>query len=69
MRRIETRTAMNATPEEVWEVLMDFPSYPSWNPMVAGIAGEAGLGQPFRQEPRSLHSPGKSLMSRTQETV
>jgi hypothetical protein len=45
MKRIETRIDIDATPEEVWEVLMDFPSYPSWNPMVVAIAGEAKPGQ------------------------
>jgi len=46
VKRIETRIeASNATPEELWDVLMDFPSYPSWNPMVVQIKGEAALGR------------------------
>jgi hypothetical protein len=45
VKRIETRIeASSATPEELWDVLMDFPSYPSWNPMVVAIKGEAELG-------------------------
>jgi hypothetical protein len=45
MKLIETRIEANASPEEVWAVLMDFHSYPSWNPMVISIEGEAKLGQ------------------------
>jgi len=45
MKLIETRTEASASPEEVWVVLMDFASYPSWNPMVVAINGEAELGQ------------------------
>jgi hypothetical protein len=44
MKAIETRIETNATTEEVWAVLMDFPSYPAWNPMVVGIDGEAKPG-------------------------
>jgi hypothetical protein len=40
MKRIETRIETKATPEDVWAVLMDFPSYGGWNPMVVGISGE-----------------------------
>ena len=45
MKIIETRIEASALPEEVWDVLMDFPSYPAWNPMVVAIKGEAELGQ------------------------
>jgi hypothetical protein len=45
VKRIETSIQATATPEEVWDVLMDFPSYPSWNPMVVEIAGQPGAGQ------------------------
>jgi len=45
VKRIETRIeASNATPEELWDVLMDFPSYPAWNPMVVAMEGEAEVG-------------------------
>jgi hypothetical protein len=45
MRLIETRIETDATPDEIWQVLMDFPSYPAWNPMVVGITGETRAGQ------------------------
>lgn len=45
MKLIETRIKAQATPQEVWEVLMDFPSYPRWNPMVVAIEGAPEPGQ------------------------
>jgi len=44
MKRIETRIDISATPEELWAVLMDFPSYDAWNPMVVAISGETVVG-------------------------
>jgi len=45
VKLIKTRIQASASPQEVWDVLMDFPSYPSWNPMVVSIKGEAELGR------------------------
>ena len=45
MKLIETRIeAAGVAPDELWDVLMDFPSYPDWNPMVVAIQGDAELG-------------------------
>jgi len=44
MKRIETRIETSATPEELWAVLMDFPSYATWSPMVVAISGEKEVG-------------------------
>lgn len=32
MNRIETAIEIEATPQEVWEVLTEFDAYPEWNP-------------------------------------
>jgi hypothetical protein len=45
MKFLETRIDTDATPDEVWAVLMDFPSYPNWNPMVVAIEGDAKHGE------------------------
>lgn len=33
-----------APPDAVWRVLMDFPAYPDWNPMVRNITGTSREG-------------------------
>jgi hypothetical protein len=44
VRLMETKIEADATPEEVWDVLMDFPSYQDWNPMVVAISGDPAPG-------------------------
>ena len=39
MKQIETQTTINASPENVWQVLTNFDEYPSWNPFIKSIAG------------------------------
>ncbi|KAI0559052.1 Polyketide cyclase/dehydrase [Gracilaria domingensis] len=40
MPNVEKKIRINATPEQVYKVLMDFPAYPDWNPMVIKIEGD-----------------------------
>jgi hypothetical protein len=40
--------AIAASPELVWTVLTDFESYPSWNPFLRAIRGEAAQGARIR---------------------
>jgi|SRR3954452_9040984 hypothetical protein len=35
---------LNATPEQVWAKITDFPSFPKWNPMTPKMAGEVAEG-------------------------
>lgn len=41
MTEVETKIGINATPEQVYNVLMDFNSFPDWNPMVISIEGDS----------------------------
>ena len=41
MRELRTEIDIDARPEKVWEILMDFESYPDWNPFIRSISGEA----------------------------
>ncbi len=43
MAEIYTEIIIDATPEQIWTVLMDFESYPSWNPFIKEIKGEKKL--------------------------
>ncbi|MDH3651194.1 MAG: SRPBCC domain-containing protein [Saprospiraceae bacterium] len=44
MREIRTETVIKASVDKVWSALMDFSSYPSWNPFIKSIKGEQRLG-------------------------
>jgi hypothetical protein len=42
---ITTEIAIAAPPQRVWEILMDFASYPGWNPFVTSIEGQPAVGE------------------------
>ena len=43
-RQIQTEIEIDATPEQVWDVLTDFAAYPEWNPFIQRIAGDVAAG-------------------------
>ena len=45
---ITTSININARPEKVWEILMDFERYPEWNPFVTSISGEKKIGKKLK---------------------
>ncbi len=45
MQKLETRININASAKQVWDVLTDFESYPSWNPFVIGVDGKTDVGE------------------------
>jgi hypothetical protein len=44
MHEIRTEIEINASPEHVWSILLDFPEYPRWNPFVRSLQGEPKPG-------------------------
>ena len=44
MVRLETETRLDATPTEVWNVLIDFARYAEWNPLLLDARGEVKPG-------------------------
>ena len=42
---IKTTIDIAASPEMVWRVLTDFPSYPKWNPFIRSVQGNPVQGQ------------------------
>src|SRR5437763_218180 len=46
-RPVRTELEIPLAPERVFEVLTDFASYPSWNPVVPEIAGRPAAGNPI----------------------
>jgi hypothetical protein len=45
MSIIATEIYINASPATVWSVLMDFKSYPEWNPFLKSINGKPKVGE------------------------
>lgn len=60
MKVLRTEIDIDAAPETVWAILMDFAAYPEWNPFVVSLTGESRLGA--RLETR-LQPPGGRAMS------
>jgi hypothetical protein len=44
MKTLETSIDIDAPPEQVWGILMDFARYPEWNPFIRRIRGKAVAG-------------------------
>jgi hypothetical protein len=51
-KEIVTEIEINAPPSHVWEILTDFEKYPTWNPFIKKISGEA-----VRNEKLEVHMP------------
>jgi hypothetical protein len=45
MRTLETRFSVPQGPDQVWSVLIDFPSYRRWNSFLREASGEVGVGK------------------------
>jgi hypothetical protein len=45
MHILETQIEIAASAERVWSLLVDFPSYPRWNPFVRSIEGSLAVDQ------------------------
>ncbi|MDC0348808.1 SRPBCC domain-containing protein [Alphaproteobacteria bacterium] len=37
---MRTEITIQASPERIWSVLMDFSKYPEWNPFIKSVTGE-----------------------------
>lgn len=47
---IYTEIIIDASKEEVWQVLMNFEEYQEWNPFIREIEGEAKVGEKIKAE-------------------
>jgi hypothetical protein len=48
MHHLETQIGIDAPAERVWSLLIDFPSYPQWNPFIRSIEGIPEVGQSLK---------------------
>lgn len=44
MEHINESVEIDASPQQVWQVLLDFERYPDWNPFIVKLEGPAELG-------------------------
>lgn len=44
MKELRSAIEINATPERVWALLTDFPSFPDWNPFIRRATGAIQTG-------------------------
>ncbi len=59
MRELSTSIEIESPPEAVWEILMDFETYPEWNPFVTMISGRPVAGERLDV---TLQNPGGKKM-------
>ena len=45
MKVIKTEIMVDATIDQVWPVLTNFPAYSQWNPFIRGIEGRLAIGE------------------------
>ena len=59
-RTLRTEITINASPKIIWDILVDFEKFPSWNPFIKSITGTPGVGQKLRV---CVHPPHGSAMT------
>lgn len=47
-KEINSEILINSTPQKVWNVLLDFNNYPSWNPFMQSVRGRFKLGKKIK---------------------
>ena len=44
-KELTTEISINALPEKVWAILIDFENYHQWNPFIKSIGGDVEIGK------------------------
>lgn len=60
MRTLETELIIDAPAETVWNHLIDFESYPEWNPFIKSIVGKPETGSKLKV---LIQPPGSKAMT------
>lgn len=61
MKALEFKTEIAAPATEVYKVLMDFESYPSWNPFIVNLNGTPTVGNKLEASIRMGERPPQSF--------
>lgn len=50
IKTIETEIIINASKQQVWDILLDFKAYPDWNPFIRNLTGHVQVGEKLHVE-------------------
>ena len=48
MKSYDAKATIHATPDRIWQLLTDAPSYPGWNPSVERVEGRIAPGETIK---------------------
>lgn len=60
MKEIKTEILINAIPQRIWDILVDFDHYHEWNPFIKSITGNVVIGNKIKVR---LEPPEASAMT------
>ena len=61
MQQISSEIVINASPEQVWQVLTDFSSLPNWNPFIRSAEGDLNVGDRLKVYIKASKGMGMSF--------
>ena len=62
MKNIETKVIINSSANRIFQTLLDFDNYPSWNPFITAISGNPVIGNQLQV---AIQPPEKNAMAFT----
>lgn len=65
--RIERRIGVRATPERIWELIVDLPGWDRWNPAETGLEGVIAFGGEIALTERIESLPDRRAVARVSE--
>lgn len=69
MKQIETGIDIHASPAAIWETLVDFESYPVWNPFVPMVEGVPEVDEQLRVRIEPPESRGMTFKPRVTAAI
>ena len=48
MKELKTEILINASPQKIWDILVDFNNYQEWNPFIKSITGNVVVGNKIK---------------------
>ncbi len=61
MKQMSSEIEINASPEQVWQVLTDFSALPDWNPFIRSIEGDLNVGDRLKVYIKASKGMGMSF--------